>query len=292
MDEKKLREILELMGLPHVSGITRFRSAEDDEPYNVWRIDTREQSLVLKQAKGYERETYENFLREPNAYAPRLLAAAEFEGAEYLLMEYVPGHDLMRCSREDLVLVLDSLIAMQKAWWNHTEKADAGQSFERSLPGRENRMQYLGKACLEKAYRDYLQAYRVLPRTLCHDDLLPFNVQISNDRATFIDWEYGGILPYPTSLARLIAHGEDDENAFFYMKEADKQFAVAYYYENLLKPMGITAQEFREALELCLFYEYCEWVYVGNKYQNTDNERFRKYLKLAADLANKMGYES
>lgn len=41
----------------------------------------------------------------------------------------------------------------------------------------------------------------------------------SGDRAVLIDWEYALILPYPTSLARLIAHGEEDENAFFHMTQ-------------------------------------------------------------------------
>ena len=66
----------------------------------------------------------------------------------------------------------------------------------------------------ERAYEQYLQIYSDVPRTLCHDDLLPFNVLCAKERAVIIDWEYAGILPYPTSLARLIAHCEEDESAF------------------------------------------------------------------------------
>lgn len=54
------------------------------------------------------------------------------------------------------------------------------------------------------------------------DDLLPFNVIVSDDRAVLIDWEYGGILPYPSSFARLIAHGEEAEDSLFHMTREDR----------------------------------------------------------------------
>ena len=182
------------------------------------------------------------------------------------------------------------MISTLTSTWGNTEKAEVGQSFARSLGGRRNRLDYLSDPVLERAYRDYLDAYCAMPRTLCHDDLLPFNVLVYDKWAVFIDWEYGGILPYPTSLARLIAHGEESDTAFFRMAEADKHFAMEYYYEKCAKPMGISAEEYIKALNLCLFYEYCEWIYVGNKFGNTDNERYRKYCKLALELAAKMGY--
>ena len=85
--------------------------------------------------------------------------------------------------------------------------------------GGGNRGNSLGDADLERAYERFLQIYGEIPRTLCHDDLLPSMCFCSGDRAVLIDWEYALILPYPTSLARLIAHGEEDENAFFHMTQ-------------------------------------------------------------------------
>ena len=75
-----------------------------------------------------------------------------------------------------------------------------------------------------------------------------------------IDWEYAGILPYPTSLARLIAHGEEDESAFFFMTQKDKDYAIDYYYEHLLKEKGIGYNAYRKTLDYFLLYEYCEWI--------------------------------
>ena len=86
---------------------------------------------------------------------------------------------------------------------------------------------------LEEAYASFMKIYQTTPRTLCHDDLLPFNLLIG-ERAVLIDWEYGGVLPYPTSFARLIAHGREEEGAFFCMTREDRVFAIQYYYDGLI----------------------------------------------------------
>lgn len=278
IQSKRIEYILNQMGLPIPLKVEQFRNQEDGETYNVWRVDYPKRSYVLKKMKGQESEIYQKWLGTPVRYAPGVFGAVQ----DHLLMEYVPGHDLMRCNREDLTLVLDSLIDMQDSHW--TIASD-------EIPeGRINRRNFLRDARLEAAYDAYLQAFCRMPRTLCHDDLLPFNVVINGDRAVFIDWEAAGCLPYPTSLARLIAHGEEDGNAFFFMCNQDKSYAIEYFYEHFASKKGIARNDFDRDLQLCLFYEYCEWIFVGNKYGNTDSERFRKYSAMALELAAKLDY--
>ena len=112
---------------------------------------------------------------------------------------------------------------------------------------------------------------------------MPFNVLCANGHATIIDWEYAAILPYPTSLARLIAHGEEEESAFFYMTQADKDYAIEYYFEHLLKENGIDYNDYRRTLDYFLLYEYCEWIMLGVKYNETGSERFQKYYAKAKE---------
>ena len=203
-------------------------------------------------------------------------------------MEYIQGEDLRSCNRRKLNLALDALVALQRKTWEDQTLADVGYTYERSRKNLENRARYLNDPLLETVFQQFLQVYASVPRTLCHDDLLPFNVIASDNRAVLIDWECGGLLPYPASFARLIAHGEEKENAFFYMTREDKNFAVDYYYENLLKEKGITYAQWRENLAYFLFSEYCEWVFVGNKYGVTDGENFQKYLPLAKEQAGRI----
>lgn len=266
--------------------VTQFPNEESEGFYNVWRVDFPGQSFVVKQAKGgHELKIYQSFLSQPCDYAPRLFSACNVDGTDYLLMEYIPGNNLMQCNRKDLIRTLDSLINMQQTYWMDK---DPSKSYARSIEKRQNRAKFLYDAQLKVAYDAYLREYASMPRTLCHDDLLPFNVIITNEKAVFIDWEVAGILPYPTSIARLIAHAEETENALFFMKNEDKSFAIDYYFHKFIKSRGVDYDSYRHCLDLCLLYEYCEWIYVGNKYADTNNDRFRKYAKLAEEIALKI----
>jgi thiamine kinase-like enzyme len=207
-----------------------------------------------------------------------------FGGAEYFLMEYCLGEDLRRCEREKLRKALDALIEMQGEFWQREELYDSALTLVQSLAGIENRGRYLGSKRLEEAYAAFVRIYQATPRTLCHDDLLPFNLLIG-ERAVLIDWEYGGILPYPSSFARLIAHGRQEEGVFFYMTQDDRNSAIQYYYDGLVRKHGIPFAEYRRTLDYFLFYEYCEWVMLGNRYDNRSDERYGYYRRLAEELA-------
>ena len=261
--------------------VTQLLHEEDGEPYEVWRVDVGDQRWILKKAKEYEYEIYTSFFSTPCPHVPELLGTATLDGCHYLLEVFVDGHNLMHCTRPDLKATLDSLIALQDANWGNSERALWGYHFDKSLEGRIRRGQYLGHPTLDAAYQRFLEAYRAVPRTLCHDDLLPFNVLVAPEGARLIDWEFGGILPYPTSLARLLAHGSEDDTQLFVMQESDRQFAIDYYYTHLISQHGISYPAYRNTLDLFFFYEYREWVYVGNRYGNTHSTNYQRYLPLA-----------
>lgn len=287
----EIRKILDRIDAVPISGkarVTQLMHEEDNEPYQVWRIDTDTASYILKEAKEREAELYATVLSIANTSVPALYQIVTAEEKTYLLMEYIEGEDLCRCDRTKLTRALDALISLQKKTWETEAFGGLEGSFENALLQCRNREKYLKDPLLEKAYEDFLGIYESLPKTLCHDDLLPFNVISGDEKACLIDWECGGILPYPTSFARLIAHAETREDALFYMTEEDRGFAVDYYYDNLLKEKGIAYPDWRKALEYFLFYEYCEWVFVGNKYDATDGEYYQKYLPIAKKQAAKL----
>ena len=49
---------------PERSTITQLKHEEDNEPYQVWRIDTENGSFILKEAKEFEAEAYQTILTE------------------------------------------------------------------------------------------------------------------------------------------------------------------------------------------------------------------------------------
>lgn len=288
MELQKIIEHIDAVCIPSKATITQLKHEEDDAPYQVWRIDADDAKYILKEAKGNEKELYSTVLATVKTSVPALYQVITIDDKTYLLMEYIKGEDLCRCNRRKLTYTLDALISLQKKTWEMEAIDHLEESFAKSLLQRQNRGQYLHHSLLEKAYEEFLHMYQSVPKTLCHDDLLPFNVICGKDKAFLIDWECGGVLPYPVSFARLIAHAEEDEGALFYMTTADRQFAIDYYYDNLLKEKGISYIDWLNTLEYFLFYEYCEWVFVGNKYHATDGEYYKKYLPIAKKQAAKI----
>lgn len=224
-----IREIITKMGFGNQAVITAFKHEDDDSDYAVWKIEDGNVTRVLKKTSKQELDIYDTFLSFAKLGVPHFYKSIEYDGELFILMEYLDGNNLQKCDRKSLTAVLDSLIYLQNMYWEKRELEGIGHGFEASLPGRQKRGKYLNDAELEQAYEKYLQIYSNIPRTLCHDDLLPFNVICTNEHAVIIDWEYAGILPYPTSLARLLAHCEEDESAFFYMRQEDKEYAIEHY---------------------------------------------------------------
>jgi predicted Ser/Thr protein kinase len=284
----ELRSILDQIDAVSISKeatLTQLKHEEDNEPYQVWKMDTHGAAYILKEAKGNEKEVYSSVLTASCSCAPALRQIVETEEKTYLLMDYIEGEDLCKCDRRKLQLALDALISLQEKTWEMEATGQWEGSFHNGFLQRQNRGKYLHDPLLEQAYEKFLDVFLSVPRTLCHDDLLPFNIICGKEKAVMIDWEYAGILPYPTSFARLIAHTEENRNALFYMTEADKRYAIAYYYDRLLKGKGISYPHWCNTLEYFLFYEYCEWVFVGHRYQATDGLYYKKYLPLAKQQA-------
>lgn len=283
-----LEQILGQFGVTWNS-ISPFLAEEDGRAYNVWKIETDKSPLVLKKTTREEQEVYETFFPGGGDGVPRVYGF--FASAEelYMLMEFVPGQTLSRCDRHRLTLALDALITIQERFWDDTEHAHVGYGYHKSLPNREKRLPFLKE--LAPAYEAYLQAFRTVPRTLCNDDLLPFNVLASDSRAVILDWEYAGILPYPCALARLIAFGEETADAMFHMTRQDQQFAADYYYEHLVRSKGIGYDEYIRTLKLFFFKEYSEWVYCANS-SGEPSVYYEPYYALSRKLAAQMGYLS
>ena len=296
MEEKQrptndtLKAILKKLGLSGIvdEAIHAFVSDEDGYEYAVWKIDTGEKPVVLKRAKGMELEAYRCFFREKKPYVPAFLGACAWGDDAYFLTEYVPGRDLRICDRAGLGKALDALVEMQDEFWQREALYDCCMTLEKALDGVNDRGRYLGSERLETAYAAFVRVFSETPRTLCHDDLLPINLLVNEQRAVLIDWEYGGILPYAGAFARLIAHGREDRDAYFYLSREDREFAIEYYYAHLIKKHGISYAEYRRTLDYFLFYEYCEWIMLGNRYNSRDDERYGYYLHLAEQMADRL----
>ena len=243
---------------------------------NIYKIITPSKTFVLKKAKTYELDIYKHTKGLPSI--PKFYGSYHYYGNDYILFEFVAGTNAMKMDRNTLIKVVDAIIAIQDKCW--MKKETFGQSLETAIESRYKRLSYLPDE-LKETYEQYIECFKKTPLTFSHEDLLPFNILINDKEVSFIDLEIGGVLPYPTMLARLISHTNDDKKAMFYLSKEDYRFAIEYYYSNFIKNKGISYDEYIKAINLFIFNELIEWIYVYKKNNYQPNNFYNGYYQKA-----------
>ena len=255
-----------------------FPSEESKGRYkNVYKIISNKGIFILKKAKEKELDFYKCIDNQTNCI-PFFYGYTHLYNNDYILIEYFDGDNAMKMNREQLIRIIDAIIDVQKQYWMSNDSFAITK--EESLKRKNNAFSYLPNE-LKDTFSLFLDYYQKVPVTFSHEDLLPFNVLINKERVCFIDLEVGGILPYPTMLARLLAFTEEKDNALFYLKEEDYQFAIEYYYDSFIKEKGIAKKEYLLTMDLFIFNELTEWVWVYNKQGYQPNDFYNKWYQKA-----------
>lgn len=277
-----IQELIREFNIKGVIEYKKLQREEDDSFYDVYLLVTEKGKFILKKSSFKELSNYLFLANNMKKHVPKLHRSYEYNDDIYILIEYIEGTNLQKCNKENLIKVLDAIIYIQNKYWNELEYNQIiKHSYEDTLKHRIKRGSYLKDPILVDTYNDFLEVYQSVPRTFSHDDLLPFNVLVNETSAYLIDWEYASMMPYPTSLARLIAHTEDKEDYLFYMSETDKEFAIKYYYDNLIKDKNISYEEYIKTLNYFLYFEYTEWIMLGEKYNDRSSTRYKEYYEKA-----------
>ncbi|MBR2645131.1 MAG: aminoglycoside phosphotransferase family protein [Clostridia bacterium] len=167
--------------------VSQIPYEECDGFYSVWKITDARGSYLLKRTASETELAIYRKLRNRIDTLPTFYGATEYRGKPYLLLEFVEGHNLMQATRDDLRRVLDAMIRMQDRFWGSRQRV--GEPFSAALQSCLNRKAYLSETVLIDAFTRFEAMYRTFPRTLCHNDFLPFNVIVGTERTAFIDWE-------------------------------------------------------------------------------------------------------
>lgn len=137
MTEEALRALTESMAPAAAYSFTPRPREEDGSVYEgVWDVTADGARYILKRAKEREAEAYRTFFTPPRSYAPALLGRGEWGGEEYLLLEYIAGENLQRCTRGKLDAAIGALALMQSDFWQTASTAEAGLNFAESCSSR------------------------------------------------------------------------------------------------------------------------------------------------------------
>jgi len=114
MELLKIIDRIDAVFISPKATITQLKHEEDDEPYQVWRIDSDNTRYILKEAKGNESEIYHSIRSVLKESIPTLYQVITTDEKTYLLMEYIEGENLCECNRTKLLCALDALISLQQ----------------------------------------------------------------------------------------------------------------------------------------------------------------------------------
>lgn len=232
---------------------------DDEKGYNTYKIAAGNRAFVLK--KYGSAEDLEDEVRQYSLLSglpvPTLLGVGE----DCILMDFVKGDDMKLASDEGVTASAESLAAVMNAY-PMGRGYDTGR-YQRYLKRLDKRAGYLkDEPVLAAAFRVFFDRQREIPLTLSNSDLLPINVLFDGEKATIIDWEFGGFMPYALDIARFVAHATPDGSVTsFRMSDAQKRLFVDLVFDKLdVKPeravfdRDILLAEFNECVEILEYY--------------------------------------
>ena len=263
--QKELPEIPEALKSYLGEGVIEaFRFFDDcvyDEGkgYNTYKLVCGGRAFVLKKYEYPEDRDAEikQYSLLSGLPAPKLLGSAE----GCILMDFVEGDDLKSPTDEGIRAAAKSLAEVMNAYPMGREYDM--ERYEKYLRRLEKRAACLkDEPELASAFAVFFERQKEIPLTLSNSDLLPINVLYDGAKATIIDWEFGGFMPYALDIARFYTHATPNgEVTSFRMSEEQKRLFVELMYGGLeVKPArevfdrDLLLAELNERIEILEYY--------------------------------------
>lgn len=258
-ERKELQPVLEKLSAEYKEDILRFIDTKLDKIYDVYLIKIQDQTRILKQLgeRRFDKVKYDAYFKGKGFAVPEIFENVSVDGKDYVIMEMIEGSDARHCSAEDAAKVGLELGRIQSFYLTnggHTETAE--YYWNRYLEKYYKKLKVIFTD-IDDVWEMAKQRFYEVPQTLIHDDLLPINVLIRDDRPWIIDWEIAGIYPYFLDLARFAYVFCSVDEQFFISKESAKAFIDAYYEELKKSPFFyIDKKQFKKDVAISAFYQY------------------------------------
>lgn len=258
--------------------IERFIDASLEKVYDVYLLDGK---TVLKKCDEDRRDKvkYDRYFAGHDFAVPKILDCVTAGADTYLLMEYAQGRDARACSPADAVRIGTELARIQSHYLTpggHTGPSDFYFT------------EYVSDFCskVRNYFDDFEPVYEFVekrffeaPHSLIHDDLLPINVILGEEKPWIIDWATAGMLPYFLDLARF-AFVDSGKCGFFISHEAGMAFLAAYYGEMGKNPdFTIDQRQFKIDVAISAFCQYAMFLYYEDDVENIRSTKDYAYLK-------------
>lgn len=272
-----LSAVIERLGIQNDS-IERFIDSRFDKVYDVYLLGGKS---VLKKCdpKCRDKNKYDRYFADHNFAVPKIFDSVTVGEETYILMEYAEGSDARDCTTEDARLIGEELARIQSHYLipgGHTDAANFYFS------------EYVSDYCskVKNYFDDFDSVFQIVekrffevPHSLIHDDLLPLNVILGEQKPWIIDWATAGMFPYFLDLARF-AFVDSGECGFFISYESGIAFLNAYY-EEMQKNSNFTIdkKQFYIDVAISAFCQYSMFLYYEDDVEHIESTKDYKYLK-------------
>ena len=203
-------------------------------------------------------------------------------------MELVEGPDARGCHEKDAVKVGLELGRIQSCYLTdggHTETAEYywNRYLEKYYVKLKEKF-----ADIDGVWEKCKKRFFEVPQTLIHDDLLPINLLIGEEKPWIIDWEIAGIYPYFLDLARFAYVFCSIDNQFFLSKESADAFIEAYYEEMKKNTFFyIDRKQFLFDVTISAFYQYIMFQDYDKSREELEDTIDFKFLKEIIEVLRK-----
>ncbi|MBR2046878.1 MAG: aminoglycoside phosphotransferase family protein, partial [Agathobacter sp.] len=272
--------------------VLRFIDTNLDKIYDVYLIKLKEKTFILKQLekRRFDKTKYDTYFAGKGFAVPEIYESVSVDGKDYVLMELVEGPDARNCSREDagkLGLELGKIQSYYLTDGGHTESAE--YYWNRYLEKYYEKLKGIFTD-IDDVWEKTKQRFYEAPQTLIHDDLLPINVLIGEDKPWIIDWEIAGIYPYFLDLARFAYVFCSIDNDFFISDEAANTFVASYYEELKKNPnFGVDKKYFLYDVAISALYQYIMFQDYDKSLEEIKDTVDFKYLKEIIQVLREKG---
>ncbi len=270
--------VFERLGFLCKDNISRFVDTRLDKVYDVFLLG---EDTVLKKS-GKDKEKYDLYFKGKGFAVPAILDECMIDGEVWCTMPYINGTDARNCTPEQAAYIGRELARIQSHYLTCGGNTESAQRYWEKYTGKycEKVMNYFPEYA--NVFQMVKQRFLEAPRTLLHDDFLPINVLIAENKPWIIDWEMAGIYPYFLDLARF-SFIYNEKNELFIGKKARKAFLEDYYSEMYQNPSFSEDREtfYRDAA-ISAFCQYVMFVYyiedAGQIHTNQDYQYLKEII--------------
>lgn len=232
-----------------------------EEESEVRRFDTYyvlagDTQYAMKLVDDLELDNYKNYLKDSDLPVPNLICSYEND-MNWILINRIKGNDLTEMTDDLAEAAALSLSKIQNAYWQKCSDTNRFNVYWKRIL---RRAQYVADdELLRAAYQLFLDRQLTCPRTLSMGDCLLENAISQGNMVYFVDWGFGGIMPYSLDIARFIAHGSEEKRPFpYYITGKQKRLFVDLLYDKLdFKP---NRDVFIRDIQLSVLNEYIEFM--------------------------------